>query len=415
MMRLSRRSFLHGLFASPLAAVYAEAARTASRMRITGVETVFWNSRDDAPFWPHWTWVKITTDAGLSGIGETYPRNRDDSAAIPGVANSLIGQDPRDIERIWADLYRSFDFQVAGGAEMRALSAIDLALWDLLGKSLNAPVYRLTGGRANPQVRLYNTCFPYKFDFNREPEKIMSELIETRGIRAIKIWPFDGAAKASANQYITPQAIESALIPVKKLRDRFGSEIEIAIEFHAQWNLPSAIRIAQALEPFRPMWLEDMLMPGNFRQYHELASATSLPLIAGERMAGKMQFEELLASRTVKYVMFDVTWCGGLTEAHKIAAMADAYELPIAPHTAGGPLLFYASTHLTTASPNVWIQESCQRFYERDWPAMLENPITPKDGTIQAPEEPGFGMRIKPEAWNHSAAVRQITGTPMKN
>ncbi|HEY1212522.1 MAG TPA: enolase C-terminal domain-like protein, partial [Bryobacteraceae bacterium] len=142
---------------------------------------------------------------------------------------------------------------------------------------------------------------------------------------------------------------------------------------------------------------------------------TSLPLIACERMAGKMQFEELLASRTFKYVMFDVTWCGGLTEAHKIAAMADAYELPIAPHTAGGPLLFYASTHLTTASPNVWIQESCQRFYERDWPAMLENPITPKDGTIQAPEEPGFGMRIKPEAWNHSAAVRQITGTPMKN
>ncbi|HEY1214972.1 MAG TPA: enolase C-terminal domain-like protein, partial [Bryobacteraceae bacterium] len=119
----------------------------------------------------------------------------------------------------------------------------------------------------------------------------MSELIETRGIRAIKIWPFDGAAKASANQYITPQAIESALIPVKKLRDRFGSEIEIAIEFHAQWNLPSAIRIAQALEPFRPMWLEDMLMPGTFRQYHELASETSLPLSAGERLAGTMQFE----------------------------------------------------------------------------------------------------------------------------
>ena len=313
-------------------------------MKITGLETVFWKSRDDAPFWPHWTWVKINTDAGLSGIGETYPRNRDD---------------------------------------------------------------RLIGGKANPQVRLYNTCFPYKFDFNREPEKIMSELIETRGIKAIKIWPFDGAAKASANQYITPEAIENALKPVKKLRDQFGSAIEIAIEFHAQWNLTSAIRIAHALEPYRPMWLEDMLMPGNFRQYHELAAATSLPLIAGERMAGKMHFQELLASRTVKYVMFDVTWCGGLTEAHKIAAMADAYQLPIAPHTAGGPLLFYASTHLTTASPNVWIQESCQRFYEHDWPAMLENPIAPQNGMIQVPEEPGFGMKIKPEAWNHPAAVRE--------
>jgi len=409
-MPSTRRSFLNGLLASPLAATYAKAASTAEPMKITGIETVFWKSRKDAPFWPHWTWVKITTNTGVFGIGETYPRNTDDAAAIHGVANALIGHDPRDIERIWAELYRSFDFQVAGGAEMRALSAIDLALWDLLGKSLNTPVYRMIGGKTNPRVRLYNTCFPYKYDFNREPEKIMSELIETRGIKAIKIWPFDGAAHANRNQFITWQQIDQALVPVKKLRDRFGSEIDIAIEFHAQWNVPSAIRIAHSLEPYKPMWLEDMLLPGNFTQYHELASATSLPLIAGERMAGKLQFEQLLDSRTVKFVMFDVTWCGGLTEAHKIAAMADARELPIAPHTAGGPLLFYASTHLTTASPNVWIQESCQRFYEWDWPKMLENPIAPSDGAVQVPEEPGFGMRIKPDAWNHPAAVRQVSG-----
>ena len=238
----------------------------------------------------------------------------------------------------------------------------------------------------------------------------MHELIETRGIRAIKIWPFDGAAQRNRNQYITQQDIDQALAPVRKLRDEFAFDIEIAIEFHSNWNLPAAIRIAHALEPYRPMWLEDMLMPGNFTQYHELAAATPLPIIAGERMAGKLQFEQFLSSRTPKFVMFDLTWCGGLTEARKIAAMADSYQLPIAPHTAGGPLLFYASTHLTTASPNVWIQESCQRFYERDWPAMLENPIAPRDGFIQAPEEPGFGMKIKPEAWNHPAAVRQSSG-----
>jgi L-alanine-DL-glutamate epimerase-like enolase superfamily enzyme len=322
----------------------------------------------------------------------------------------LIGHDPRDIERIWADLYRSFDYQVTGGAEMRALSAIDLALWDLLGKSLNAPVYRLIGGKTNPRVRLYNTCFPYKYDFLREPEKIMRELIDTRGIRAIKVWPFDGAAQRNGHQYITQPDIDQALEPVRKLRDAFGSEIEIAMEFHSNWNLTAAIRIARALEPLRPMWLEDMLLPGNPNQYRELALATSLPLTISERMAGKMQFEQILAARAAKFVMFDVTWCGGLTEARKIAAMADAYQLPVAPHTAGGPLLFYASTHLTTASPNVWIQESCQRFYERDWPAMLENPIAPRDGFIQVPEEPGFGMRIKPEAWNHPAAVRQVSG-----
>jgi galactonate dehydratase len=407
---MDRRTFLKRVLSAPLAAAYVRAAASAPPLRITGVETVYWKSRDDAPFWPHWTWLRIHTDAGVFGIGETYPRNTNEAAALHGVANTLIGRDPRDIERIWADLYHSFDYQVAGGAEMRALSAIDLALWDLLGKSLNAPVYRLIGGKANPQVRLYNTCFPYKYDFNREPEKIMRELIDTRGIRAIKVWPFDGAAQRNAHQFITAQEIAQALTPIKKLRDGFGDEIEIAVEFHANWNLPSAIRIARAIEPLRPMWLEDMLMPGNFEQYRELAASTAAPLIAGERMGGKMQFERLLASRTLKYVMFDVTWCGGLTEAHKIAAMADAYELPIAPHTAGGPLLFYASTHLTTASPNVWIQESCQRFYERDWPAMLENPIAPRNGTIQAPDDPGFGMKIKSEAWNHPAAVRQISG-----
>ena len=107
--------------------------------------------------------------------------------------------------------------------------------------------------------------------------------------------------------------------------------------------------------------------------------------------------------------MFDVTWCGGLTEARKIAAMADAYELPVAPHTAGGPLLFYASTHLSTSVPNLWIQESCQRFYEHDWPLMLENPLMPKDGHIEAPDLPGFGMQIKPEAWNHPRAIRRVS------
>ncbi|HMC60841.1 MAG TPA: hypothetical protein VKJ01_16745, partial [Candidatus Solibacter sp.] len=237
---MNRRAFLSRWLASPLAAAYARAAAGAAAMKITRIETVYWKSRDDAPFWPHWTWVKIDTDAGVSGIGETYPRNANEAAALHGVAGSLLGHDPRDIERIWADLYRSFDYQVAGGAEMRALSAIDLALWDLLGKSLGAPVYRLIGGKANPEVRLYNTCFPYKYDFNREPEKIMRELIETRGIRAIKIWPFDGAAQRNRNQFVTERDIGQALEPVKKLRDEFGFEIEIAIEFHANWNLPSA-------------------------------------------------------------------------------------------------------------------------------------------------------------------------------
>ena len=111
----------------------------------------------------------------------------------------------------------------------------------------------------------------------------------------------------------------------------------------------------------------------------------------------------------MKFVMFDVCWCGGLTEARKITTLADSYQLPFAPHTAGGPLLFYASTHLSTAMPNLWIQESCQRFYEHDWPLMLNNPLAPKDGSVSASGEPGLGMRIKREAWEHPKAIRRVS------
>jgi len=393
-----------------LSATLGAALRAAPAMKIARIETVYWKSQQAAPFWPHWTWVRIYNDAGVVGLGETYPRNQVEATLVHSVAaRMLLGRDPRDIERIWADFYRTFDFQVSGGAEMRVLSAIDLALWDLLGKTLETPVYRLIGGKSNPRIRLYNTCFPHKYDFNKEPEKIMRELIDGYGIRAIKIWPFDRAAARNQHQYVTAADIEEALYPVRKLREAFGNTIEILLEFHSNWNLTSAIRIARALEPYQPMWLEDMLLPGNFPQYRQLAEATSVGLTISERMAGRMQFEALLEARAAKYIMFDVTWCGGLSEARKIAAMAEAYQLPVAPHTAGGPLLFYASTHLATAVTNLWIEESCQRFYESDWPKMLENPIVPKGGTVAVPELPGFGMVVKEEVWRHPAAVVQRT------
>jgi L-alanine-DL-glutamate epimerase-like enolase superfamily enzyme len=283
-------------------------------------------------------------------------------------------------------------------------------LWDLLGKSLNAPVYRLIGGRANQRVRLYNTCFPHKHDFLTDPVSIMKEVRDGYGIKAIKVWPFDAHARASRGSYISQAQIDEALKPIRMLRDAFGLDIEILVEFHALWSLTPAIRIAKALEPYKPMWIEDVLKTGNFDDYRRLRLESSLPVTLGERMAGKLQFQAMLDARLASYVMFDVCWCGGLTEARKITAMADAHQLPFAAHTAGGPLLFYASTHLSTAMPNLAIQESCQRFYERDWPAMLESPLLPKDGTVTAPEEPGFGMRVKPEAWNHPKAIRRVTG-----
>ena len=379
-------------------------------MKITRIDTVHWKRPEDAPWFPNWTWVRIHTESGHAGLGETYPRSEAEAALVHStVAPLLLGRDAGDIDRIWSDLYRTFDFQITGGTEMRVLSAINLALWDLFGKVLGIPVYRLLGGKSNPKVRVYNTCFFLRYDFNKEPEKIMRDVMEHYGVKAIKIWPFDPAAQRNQHEFVTHSDIEEGLAPVRKLRDTFGSDIEIMMEFHGGWNLTSAIQIAKALEPYQPAWLEDMLLPDNFAQYRLLAEATSLPLTLSERIAGLMRFHEMLEARVAKFVMLDVTWCGGLSEGRRIASLAEAFQLPIAPHTAGGPLLFYASTHLATACTNLWIMESVQRFYESDWQKMISNPIVPADGFVRVPELPGFGMEIKPEVWAHPAAITRTS------
>jgi len=417
---LGRRSFLAngaaalgaGVFAheSPLAAFQARAAEAAPPMKVTSVGTTHWKSRNDAPFEPQWMWVRIETDTGLVGIGETFPRSEVEAAMVHNTAaGALLGRDPRDIERIWADLYRIFDHQVGGGTEMRAHSAIDLALWDLYGKALRVPVYRLIGGKSNPRVRLYNTCYSSKYDFLKEPEKLVDDLMSRCGIRAFKIWPFDAARRRNKSQYVTGADIEEGLGPVRKLREKFGMDIEILMEFHGLWDLTSAVRIAKALEPYKPMWLEDMILPGNYEQYRRLADQTSLPLTISERTGNHLQYLRLLESRAASYVMFDLCWCGGLTSARRIATLADAYLLPVTPHTAGGPLLFYASTHFSTAATNVAIQESVERYWAGVFPKVLANPIQPKDGAVEAPELPGFGMEVKPEIWKHPAAITQTS------
>ena len=392
---MKRRAFLPFLLSPALARSGSPAfAATGSApdMKITRIDTTYFRPGADLPWQPNWVWVRLHTNTGLVGLGETYPRNEAEASMVHStIAGMLIGRDPRDIDRIWADFYRTFDFQVTGGTEMRVLSAIDLALWDLLGKSLNAPVYRLLGGKSNPEIRLYNTCFGHRYDFNQEPEKIMHELIDRYGIKAIKIWPFDRAALRNQHEYVTPADIDEGLAPVRKLRDAFGNDIEILMEFHSGWDLTSAVRIAKALEPYRPMWLEDMLLPGNFSQYRVLAESTSNPLTISERLAGRMEFLQMLEARAAKYVMFDVTWCGGLSEAKKISTLAEAFELPVAPHTAGGPLLFYATTHLSTALTNLAIQESCQVFYETTWPTMLENPLASPRRQNPRPGTAGLG------------------------
>lgn len=321
------------------------------------------------------------------------------------LAPRLLGEDPRRIEGLWASMFDAVSYSGWAGAEMRAISAVDIALWDLKGKALGVPVYELLGGATRSRIRTYNTCYDH-ISFLEEPERLAESLLES-GISAMKIWPFDPIAKETGGNWITPRQIDKGLEPLRRIHQRFGNAMEVAMEFHGYWNLPCAIAIARACEPFQPLWLEEMLGQDNMAAYRELASATSLPLTVSERLMTSWQYRELLENRAARTVMPDVSWCGGLTEAHKIATLAHAHYLPAAPHNCGGPLLHAATLHLAAAIPNLSIAESVRRHYADEYLEIAGPLFPPRDGYFDLPEGPGLGVELMPDVFSRPDLLRR--------
>lgn len=395
-MKRNRRNFLKNssllglsLLANPALPFFADKRfNDPGKITITGVDAIWFRNA-------HWTWFRIHTDAGITGWGETYPLTQSQVGAIKDLVQVIRGKDPRDIEGIWKSFYSRAAFNVTGGAEMRVLSALDIALWDILGKYYQAPIYRLLGGKAREEIRVYNTTNGIGDWTNEKDIERIAEFLLGKGIRGMKIWPFDPVARKNSGSYISPAEIEKNLDWIRRIRQAVGNEMEIALEFHAYWNLPAAQRIAAALEPYGVMWIEDIMFPENVEAYAKLSSETSIPVCVSERLATPYPFARLLTEKACDIAMFDVTWCGGLTSAKKIADLADTFMIPSAPHTYGGPILWYASMHLAMALTNLWIMESGYYFYHDVYPNYLEEVIVPENGVVVPPEEPGLGIRIR--------------------
>ncbi|MDX2030794.1 MAG: mandelate racemase/muconate lactonizing enzyme family protein [Blastocatellia bacterium] len=346
-----------------------------------------------------WLWVRIHTDEGLIGLGETYPAAASAEAVIrDSFAPLLLGRDPREIERLWADLFLAVSFHGWAGAEIRALSAIDVALWDLLGKFTGQPVYQLLGGRTRERIRTYNTCYDHVYAFNQDADKLAEDLLRT-GVTAMKIWPFDETALRNRGEYITPAELRHCIEPVRKIRDAVGDRMEIAMEFHGYWNLPSAVKIARALEPFNVMWLEEMLPQDNLAAYSRLKQETNIPLILSERLMTRWQFREVVESGIAQIVNPDICWCGGITEAKKIATLAETHYIPVAPHNCGGPVLHFASLHLAANVPNLYILESVRRHYLKEYQGLVTATGPATDGWLSAPDAPGLGVDLDPAVY----------------
>jgi galactonate dehydratase len=378
-------------------------------VRITAIETIHIDRTLTVNWGPiKWLWVRIHTDEGLIGLGETYPRPEAEKAIIHrDLAPVLLGRDPSGIDRLWADMFGAVSWCGWAGAELRAISAVDMALWDLAGKAQGRPVYELLGGASRESIRTYNTCYD-RLDFLKEPVQLARELKEI-GVNAMKIWPFDPAGIENRGQFITADQLHRSIEPLRLIKQEFGDSMEVALEFHGYWNLPTAIKIAHEVEQYDPMWLEEMLPQDNLRAYSELAAATFLPLCISERIMSRYGFRELFENQAARFIMPDICWCGGISEAKKIATVAETWYLPVAPHNCGGPLLHAASCHLAANITNLFILESVRKHYLDEYLEFVTNPLPTVNGSLPLPPGPGLGVELKPDVLLRADARIDVT------
>ena len=365
-------------------------------MIITRIETII------APEHPQMMWIRVHTDEGIAGLGETTPRTASIRAVIHDVlAGMLIGRNPLDIEGLWQDMFQALSYHGYAGSEMRAISGIDIALWDILGQVARLPVYRLLGGRCRDAVPIYNTCVshgPYndREMFLENPGELAKQLL-AENIRAMKIWPFDEFSVSTRGQSISADDLERGVSVIRSIREAVGDQMEIALEGHSCWNLPAAVKIARALEPYRLMWLEDMIPVHNAAALAQLRQATSTPLCVSERLFTRYQFVPVLEQRAADIIMPDICWVGGISEIVRIAAMAEAYQLPIAPHNCGGPVQTMAYAHVCTRLANVMTLETVRSFYKTYYGDIVTHVPRIEDGHLIAEDRPGLGTALKPE------------------
>jgi L-alanine-DL-glutamate epimerase-like enolase superfamily enzyme len=396
-------------------------------VKIIGIETI------RAAEHPNCLWVEVHTDQGLKGLGETFFGARAVEAYLhETVAPKLLGEDPRRIDHISKSLASYLGF-ASTGVEMRGNSAVDIALWDLLGKLTNQPVAQLLGGFTRSDIRTYNTCAGNSYmrqggqqvtnygmaDQNREYADLeafltdagaLAEDLLSEGITAMKIWPFDVAAEKSGGLYISKEDLRAALRPFEKIRERVGDGIDVMVEFHSMWQLGPAIEIARALAPFGTFWHEDPIKMDSLGDLKRYADASTAPLCASETLATRWAFRDLLQTESAGVVMLDLSWCGGLSEAKKIASMAEAWHLPIAPHDCTGPVVLAASTHLSLNAPNAMVQESVRAFY-RTWYRDIVTAVPPVvNGRITVPQGAGLGLELAPDLDKKFTISRQLSG-----
>lgn len=352
-------------------------------MRITDVKTFVVDC-----FRTNWAFVKIYTDEGVTGVGEATLEYKEKAlvGAVAHIREYLVGKNPLQIEKHFHDIYR--DAYWRGGAVlMSALSAVETACWDILGKTLGVPVYQLLGGRVNDRVRIYVNGW---FAGAKTPEEFAEKAAAAvqRGVTAMKWDPFGKAYLEISNK-----DLDTALRCVAAVREAVGREVDLLIEGHGRFNVPTGITIAKELEPFKPLFFEEPTPPDNLEALKAVRDKSPVPIAAGERLYTLRAYQDLFKMRAADYIQPDISHAGGIMELKKIAAQAEACYIPFAPHNPSGPVANAATLQLAACCPNFSILEIM--YSDVEWRGSVTNEcLTYKDGYIDIPDKPGLGIEI---------------------
>ncbi len=350
-----------------------------------------------------WIFVVVETDEGVSGVGECSDY-RSTGMLVRGlewIKREVVGKDARNIEDIWQTIFHTFDDLNGRGFVSHLISAIDIALWDIKGKVLGAPIYQLLGGPVRERVPVYT----HVQDWNSEaggPDVVAKAAAATKaaGYKAIKTDPFPtqtgpdaGYSGPAEVERLTPENIRKSVEWMEAVRGAVGPDFELMVDAHARFDVASAIEAGRALEHINLIWLEEPVHVENHNALRQVRENVNVPLCIGERHFTRWDYTEILNSRLVDYVMPDVAWCGGISELRRIAAMAEVQQIRISPHDALGPVSIAAGFQVCMTTPNLYRQECLHTWFD-----TFEKVINPmfdvRDGSIYPSDLPGLGIEL---------------------
>ncbi len=385
-------------------------------MKITDVKTYVVENPPPHFGGPYFVFIKLTTDSGVEGIGEAYClpfRPQLVTLMMEDVCERhVIGADPFQIERLWRLIYSSGYTQHPDLSLMGVLSAIEMACWDIIGKELNRPIHELLGGRVHEKLRAYSYLYPRDSDgadVYVDPDLGAERAAEyvKQGFTAVKFDPVSSFSAFDPRQ-ISLEDLERAETYVKKVRQAVGGKCDLLFGTHGQMTTSSAIRLARRLEKYDPLWLEEPVPPENMVEMAAVAHATTIPIATGERLTTKYEFARLLDNRAASILQMNLGRVGGILEAKKIAGMAEAHYVQIAPHLYNGPIAGAANIQISACSPNFLILEGIQTWggFHAE---ILKQPIQWEEGFVIPPTGPGLGVELDEEV----AASHPYTGNSL--